>query len=165
MARIDGVQQTDAGLKVKLAYRFGPRMIKRLTGREPQTGSGIEPMEIWAHQPKMMMGMGNSGFPDEELLALPHYGESDLFTEREKLALEYTVGVMRTPVEVSDELFARMKEHFSDEQMVEITALLTLVNLDRFNAAFGVGSAGFSEGMVCVSPDRPATNATPANIA
>ena len=47
------VQQTDAGLKVKLAYRFGPRMMKRLTGREPQTGSGIEPMEIWAHQPKM----------------------------------------------------------------------------------------------------------------
>jgi len=51
MARIDGVQQTDAGLKVKLAYRFGPRMMKRLTGREPQTGSGIEPMEIWAHHP------------------------------------------------------------------------------------------------------------------
>ena len=32
---------------------------------------------------------------------------------------------MRTPVEVTDELFARMKEHFSDEQLVEITALLT----------------------------------------
>ena len=39
--------------------------------------------------------------------------------------------------------------------MVEITALLTVVNLDRFNAAFGIGSAGFSEGMVCVLPDRP----------
>ena len=39
-----------------------------------------------------------------------------------------------------------MKEHFSDEQLVEITALLTLVNLDRFNAAFGIGSAGFSDG-------------------
>ncbi len=48
-----------------------------------------------------------------------------------------------------------MKERFSDEQLVEITALLTLVNLDRFNAAFGIGSAGFSEGMVCVPPDRP----------
>ncbi|HJS96566.1 MAG TPA: hypothetical protein VJ741_20025, partial [Solirubrobacteraceae bacterium] len=59
-------------------------------------------------------------------------------------------------VEVTDELFAQVKEHFSDEQIVEITALLTLINLDRFNAAFGVGSAGFSEGMVCVLPDRPA---------
>jgi alkylhydroperoxidase family enzyme len=98
----------------------------------------------------------NSGFSDDELLALPRYRQSDLFTEREKVALDFTVGIMRTPVEVGDELFAQMKEHFTDEQIVEITALLTVVNLDRFNAAFGVGSAGFSEGMVCVPPDRPA---------
>jgi AhpD family alkylhydroperoxidase len=97
----------------------------------------------------------NSGFSDDELLALPRYRQSDLFTEREKLALDYTVAVMRTPVEVTDELFAQMQEHFTDEQLVEITALLTVVNLNRFNAAFGVGSAGFSEGMVCVPADRP----------
>ena len=192
---------------VKLVYRFGPRMMKKLTGRVPQSGSGIEPMEIWAHQPKMMMGMGkfnqavrkgksvderlknlvelkgaqmigcefcvdlgsqicrNSGFSDDELLALPRYRHSDLFTEREKLALDYAVAVMRTPVDVTDELFARMREHFSDEQLVELTALLTLVNLDRFNAAFGIDSAGFTEGMVCVPPDRPAANPTLARIA
>jgi hypothetical protein len=63
---------------------------------------------------------------------------------------------MRTPVEVTDELFAKLQEHFTTEQIVELTALLTLVNLDRFNAAFGIGSAGFSEGMVCVLPERPA---------
>ncbi|MGO9972918.1 MAG: hypothetical protein ACLP01_08950 [Solirubrobacteraceae bacterium] len=51
-----------------------------------------------------------------------------------------------------------MKEQFSDEQLVEITALLAVVNLDRFNAAFGIGSAGFSEGMVCMPPDRRATS-------
>ena len=102
----------------------------------------------------------NSGFSDEKLLALPRYRQSGLFTEREKVALDYTAAVMRTPVEVTDELFARMKEYFSDKQMVEITALLTVVNLDRFNAAFGVGSAGFSEGMVCVPPERPARAST-----
>ena len=75
-------------------------------------------------------------------------------TDREKVALDYAVAVMRTPVEVTDELFARVRNHFNDEQIVEITALLTLVNLDRFNAAFGIGSAGFSDGMVCVPPDR-----------
>jgi alkylhydroperoxidase family enzyme len=197
MARIEGVSKDEAGPMVRLAYRFGPRMMKKLTGRAPQTGSGMEPMEVWAHQPKMMVGMGrfnqavrkgksveerlrnlielkgaqmigcefcmdlgsqicrNSGFSDDELLALARYRESELFTEREKLALDYTVAVMRTPVEVTDELFADMREHFSDAQLVEITALLTLVNLDRFNAAFGIGSAGFSEGMVCVAPDRP----------
>jgi hypothetical protein len=30
----------------------------------------------------------NSGFSDEELLALPRYGESDLFTEPEKLTAD-----------------------------------------------------------------------------
>ena len=207
MARIQGVPQDQAGLKLKLVYRLGPKMIKKLTGREPRTGSGIEPMEIWAHRPKMLFGMGmfnqavrkgqavddrtknlvelkgaqmigceycadlgsqicrNSGFSDAELLALPRYRQSDLVTEREKLALDYAVAVMRTPVEVTDELFAQMKEHFSGQQLVEITALLTLVNLDRFNAAFGIGSAGFSEGMVCVAPERPDAHPALARIA
>jgi len=197
MARIQGVSKRDAGPVVRLVYRFGPKMMTKLTGRAPQRGSGLEPMELWAHQPKMMMAMGkfnqavrkgkgveervknlmelkgaqmigceycvdlgsqicrNSGLTDDELMALPRYHESDLFSDREKLALDYTVAVMRTPVEVSDELFAQVKEHFTDAQLVELTALLTLVNLDRFNAAFGIGSAGFSDGMVCVLPDRP----------
>jgi AhpD family alkylhydroperoxidase len=207
MARIQGVSKGEAGPMVRLVYRLGPRMMKKLTGREPQTGSGLEPMEIWAHQPKMMMAMGkfnqavrkgksvderlknlvelkgaqmigcefcvdlgsqicrNSGLSDEELLALPRYRQSDLFTEREELALDYTVAVMRTPVEVTDELFAQIKEHFTDQQLVEITAHLMVVNLDRFNAAFRIGSAGFSQGMVCVLPDRPTPNPVLARIA
>jgi 4-carboxymuconolactone decarboxylase len=207
MARIQGVPQDQAGPIVRLVYRFMRRGMKKLTGRHPAHGSGIEPVEIWAHQPKMMSAMGkfqgavrkgdtvderlkylvelkgsqmigcewcldlgsqifrNSGFSDEEMLALPRYRQSDLFTDREKLALDYTVAVMRTPVEVPDELFAQMKEHFTDEQLVEMTALLTLVNLDRFNAAFRIGSAGFSAGMVCVQPDRPAAKPPLANIA
>ena len=198
MARIQGVQKSQAGPVTKLAYRFGPKMMKKLTGRDPQTGSGIEPMEIWAHRPKMMVGMGrfnqavrkgnaveeriknlvelkgaqmigceycvdlgsqicrHSGFSDAELLAIPRYANSELFTEREKAALDYTVAVMRTPVEVTDDLFAELQKHFTTQQIVELTALLTLVNLDRFNAAFGIGSAGFSEGMVCVPPEGPA---------
>jgi 4-carboxymuconolactone decarboxylase len=197
MARIEGVSKSQAGPVVKLIYRFGPRMMRKMTGRDPQNGSGLEPMEIWAYQPKMLMAMGKfnqairkgklvderlrnlvelkgaqmigceycvdlgsqicrkSGFSDAELLAIPRYQSSDLFTDREKAALDYTVAFMRTPVEVTDELFARMRVYFNERQMVEITALLALVNLDRFNAAFGIGAAGFSEGMVCLTPDRP----------
>jgi alkylhydroperoxidase family enzyme len=207
MARIQGVSRSKARPMVRLVYMLGPRMMKKLSGREPQTGSGLEPVEIWAHQPKMMFAMGgfnqavrkgqsvdvriknlvelkgaqmigcefcvdlgsqicrHSGFTDEELLALARYQQSDLFTEREKVALDYTVAVVRTPVEVTDELFTRMRKHFTDEQLVEITALLSLVNLDRFNAAFGIGAAGFSEGMVCVSADPPATSPGLAGIA
>jgi alkylhydroperoxidase family enzyme len=198
MARIQGVQRSQAGPIVKLVYLLGPRMMRKLTGREASIGNGIEPIELWAHKPKLMIAMGkfngavrkpgalenrirnlcelkgaamigcefcvdlgsqicrNSGFSDEELLAISRYGSSELFDEREKVALDYTVAVMRTPVDVTDELFAKLQEHFTTEQIVELTALLTLVNLDRFNAAFGIGSAGFSEGMVCVLPERPA---------
>ncbi|MFI5039095.1 MAG: carboxymuconolactone decarboxylase family protein [Solirubrobacterales bacterium] len=197
MARIRGVPEDQAGPMLKLVYRLMRRGMKKLTGRDAAHGSGLEPLEVWAMQPKMMRGMGkfqqavrnadgvdertknlvelkgaqmigcefcvdlgsqicrNSGLSDDELLALPRYRQSDLFTEREQTALDYAVAVMRTPVEVTDELFARMQAHFSDEQIVELTALLTVVNLDRLNAAFGIGSAGFSEGMVCVPPDRP----------
>jgi AhpD family alkylhydroperoxidase len=208
MARIKGVEPAEAGPKVKLVYWFMRKGMTRMTGRAPAAGrSGIEPVEVWAHQPKMLTGMGKfqgavrrghsvderlknlvelkgaqmigcefcvdlgsqicrkSGFSDDELLALPRYRHSDLFTGREKLALDYAVAVMRTPVEVTDELFDRLKEHFSDEQLVEITALLTVVNLDRFNAAFGIGSAGFSDGMVCVPPDRPAAHPAVAGTA
>ena len=58
MTRIQGVTKSQASPMVKVAYRFGPKMMKKLTGREPQNGNGLEPMEIWAYQPKMMMGMG-----------------------------------------------------------------------------------------------------------
>ncbi|HWG27405.1 MAG TPA: hypothetical protein VG296_25055, partial [Actinospica sp.] len=58
MARIEKVSKRDAGPMVRLIYRLGPRMMKKLAGRTPETGSGLEPMEIWAYQPKMMMGMG-----------------------------------------------------------------------------------------------------------
>ncbi len=35
------------------------------------------------------------------------------------------------------------------DPVVVVGALLTLLNLGSFNAAFGIGSAGFSDGMVC----------------
>jgi alkylhydroperoxidase family enzyme len=198
MARIEGVPRKQASPMTRLIYRFGPRMTKKLTGREPRTGTGIEPFTIWAYSPKMMMAIGrfngpmrkgktvskriqnlvelkgatmigcefcmdlgsqicrNSGFTDEELLAIPNHRTSKLFTDEEKAALDFTVGFMRTPVDISDEVFANAQRHFSNKQLVEIAGLLTLVNVDRFNAAFAIGSAGFSEGMVCVPPHRPA---------
>jgi AhpD family alkylhydroperoxidase len=93
------------------------------------------------------------GLSDEELLAFPFYQTSPLFSDREKLVLDYAVGLSRTPVEVSDALFARLREHFDDAQLVELTHLIAVENMrGRFNLALGVGAAGFSEGMVCAVP-------------
>src|SRR5262249_18304465 len=49
-----------------------------------------------------------AGVGDDQLLALPRYRESELFDELEKLVLDYAVGMSRTPVAVSDELFAEL---------------------------------------------------------
>ena len=94
------------------------------------------------------------GLSDEELLALPKYREASCFTDAEKLVLDYAAGMSRTPVEVSDELVAALRRHFTVSQLVELTFIIALENLrGRFNLAAGIGSAGFTEGMVCAIPN------------
>jgi AhpD family alkylhydroperoxidase len=104
-----------------------------------------------------------AGLTDEQLLALPRYSESELFSALEKLVLDYAVAVTRTPVKVEDELFARLRGHFDDAQLVELTTAIVLENYRaRFNWAFDIGSAGFTEGMVCAVPEA---NAEPISAA
>ena len=93
------------------------------------------------------------GLTDEELLALPSYRTSPLFSEVEKLVLDYAVGMSRTPVDVPEQLFEKLKQHFDDAQLVELTHIIAGENMTgRFNKALGVRAAGFSEGMVCAVP-------------
>jgi alkylhydroperoxidase family enzyme len=108
-----------------------------------------------------------SGLRDAQLLALPAYRDSEEFSDLEKLVLDYAVAMTRTPVEVSDELFAALREHFDERQLVELTSAIAIENLvARFNVPFGIGAAGFTEGMVCAVPEpapaRP--TATPTTI-
>lgn len=98
------------------------------------------------------------GLSDAQLLALPAYRSSDLFTDADKVVLDYATAMSRTPVEVSDELFAALRENFDDIQLVELTHVIALENLrGRFNLALGIGAAGFSAGAVCAVPASPTT--------
>ena len=93
------------------------------------------------------------GLTDEELLALPNYRSAACFSDIDKLVLDYATAMSRTPVEVSDELFDALRTHFTVPQLIELTAIIALENLRaRFNLAMDIGSAGFSEGMVCALP-------------
>ncbi len=95
-----------------------------------------------------------AGISEEQLLALPRYRESDAFTSRQKLVLDYATALSRTPAAVTDELFAAMSDHFSERQLVELTNVIALENMRaRFNCAFDMTPAGFSHGMVCVAPE------------
>src|SRR5437764_14891889 len=94
-----------------------------------------------------------SGCPEEKLRELSTWRESRQFDQLERLVLEYAEAMTRTPVEVTDELFAQLREHFDERQMVELTMSIALENLySRSNWAFGIEGEGFSDGMYCVRP-------------
>lgn len=65
-----------------------------------------------------------SGLSDEYLLALPCYKDSPLFSDLDKLVLDYAVALSRTPVEVSDALFANLRQHLGDAQLLERTHVI-----------------------------------------
>ena len=88
---------------------------------------------------------------------VPRWRESDVFTPLERDVLEYAEAISRTPVEVSDELFARLRERFDEPQIVELTYAAAIENLRaRFNWALDIGSQGYTEGAFCVRPEQPA---------
>jgi len=59
----------------------------------------------------------------------------------------------RTPVEVPDALFDQLKARLNPAQLVELTAAIAWENYRaRFNHAFGIESANFTEGAVCALP-------------
>jgi AhpD family alkylhydroperoxidase len=92
------------------------------------------------------------GLTDEEILALPSYQTSPLFSELDKIVLDYAVGMTRTPARVPGELFDKLCQHLDDGQIVELTHHIALENMrGRFNLALGIGSADFSNGMVCAA--------------
>jgi alkylhydroperoxidase family enzyme len=95
----------------------------------------------------------HSGLSDEQLLALPDYRQSNLFTDVERLVMDYATAMTRTPADVPDALAKQLRKHLDETQLVELTHHIALENLrGRFNVAFAIGPAGFSDGMVCAVP-------------
>ena len=92
---------------------------------------------------------------EEQLLGLARYRESAAFSELEKAVLDYAVALSRTPADASDALVARLREELSDQQLVELTAVIAWENFRaRFNRGFDVEAQGFSRGAVCPLPER-----------
>lgn len=93
------------------------------------------------------------GLSDERLLELSRYEESLAYAEVERLVLRLADAMTATPANVSDELFAALRSHFSEEQIVELVSAIAWENYHaRFNRVFDVGSQGFSGSNVCALP-------------
>jgi len=97
-----------------------------------------------------------SGITEEKLAALPDYDTHPAFSEAERLALRYADQMTATPVDVDENAAAALRTHFSEKQLVELTAAIAWENhRARFDHAMGVESEGFSEKSFCVIPQRP----------
>ena len=86
----------------------------------------------------------------EKLADVTSWRDSKLFSEAERLALEYAERITYTDQKVDDALVARLKKHYSDSQIVEMTAAIAMENFrSKFNPSLGIEAQGF-----CVVPKR-----------
>jgi Na+-translocating ferredoxin:NAD+ oxidoreductase RnfC subunit len=82
------------------------------------------------------LGKKGNFVTEAELQDVANWRHSTILSERERTAIEYAEAVTQTPVRVADELFARLKKHFNDDQIVELTAGIAFENYRaRFNRA------------------------------
>jgi len=79
-------------------------------------------------------GSLQQGVPADKLAQVWEYRTSDLFPEAEKVALEYAIASASQPNDVTDELFERLRQHWDEGQIVEITALVSFFGfMNRWN--------------------------------
>ena len=81
------------------------------------------------------------GVSDQKIDALPNYANSEHYSARERVALEFADNMTITGREVDDELFARLREFYDDDAVVELTAVIAWENASsKFNRALRVPS-------------------------
>ena len=78
------------------------------------------------------------------LADIARWRDSTHFSAAERVALEYAERITITGERVDDSLFERLKAHFSEAQIVELTAAIALENFrSKFNPTLGVEAQGF----------------------
>lgn len=81
------------------------------------------------------------GISTEKIDALSDYETSPHYNALERTTLEYADAITLSDHDVSDELFARVRQFFNDDALVELTAAIAWENASsKFNRAFRVPS-------------------------
>jgi alkylhydroperoxidase family enzyme len=82
------------------------------------------------------------GLTDEEVASIRD-GNLEGFTAPDFALLRMADAMADTPSNISDELYAELRKHFSEEELMELAANAALENYRaRFNRVFDVGSDG-----------------------
>jgi uncharacterized peroxidase-related enzyme len=75
-----------------------------------------------------------AGVSDEKLAAMIDYKTSPHFSEAERIALDFAIAAASQPNAVTEAHFARMRQHWSEEQIVEIAGVVAVNGfLNRWN--------------------------------
>ena len=121
LAALNGAAMDPEG-EVDLGFR-------RLVGHFASKAAGCQ--YCMAHT---VLGAKNFGIDDARLAALWDYASSPLFTEAERVALEFAGAAAQVPNAVTDALFARLREHWTDNQIVDLLGVIALFGfLNRWN--------------------------------
>ena len=79
-------------------------------------------------------GAMHFGVDEQKIAAIWDYQTSPLYTEAERVALDVAVAAGSVPNAVTDDMFARMREHWTEEQIVEIVGVIAVFGfLNRWN--------------------------------
>ncbi len=82
------------------------------------------------------------GLSDDEITAIRE-GQYNGFPPEEVALLRMADALADTPANVSDDLYAELRQHFSEEQLIELAANAAMENYRaRSNRVFNVGSDG-----------------------
>ena len=85
-----------------------------------------------------------AGASEDKVRAVAESATSPHFTELERAALAYAEAMTITGHKVTDALFARLRAHLDEAQVVELTAAIALENFrSKFNVALGIEAQGF----------------------
>ncbi|HWA36942.1 MAG TPA: carboxymuconolactone decarboxylase family protein [Burkholderiales bacterium] len=85
-------------------------------------------------QAHTLLGAKNFGVSEERMAALWDFRTSPLFSEKERVALEFSLAAASQPNAVTDQLFVALREHWSERQVVEILGVVGMFGfLNRWN--------------------------------
>jgi alkylhydroperoxidase family enzyme len=88
--------------------------------------------------------MQNGASSEKVAAVLADYRKSALFSERERAALELAERMTYTGKRVTDRFFKKLMRRFTDEELVELAAIIALENFrSKFNPVFAVEAHGF----------------------
>ena len=89
-----------------------------------------------------------SGESEQRLYLLAGWREASCYSERERAALEWTEAVtLVADTHVPDEVYERVRPHFNDEELVNLTLAIGVINVwNRLNVAFRTPAGSYRPG-------------------